>query len=179
MSHLTSQLFESLVSRTKVENGCWVWQGAKFWDGYGQKMLSIEGKKVNRRVHRLVYEILWGAPKNHVCHRCDNPACINPAHLFNGTRSENMRDMHAKGRGKKLNQCARGSSFCRSKLKEQDILDILNLKENGESCKSIGRRYSMGKTAIQRICRGDAWKHVMRPSGKLPEVKARLKGHCE
>jgi hypothetical protein len=73
-------------------NACWEWQGSRHPDGYGQ----LDGK----RVHRLVYEFLVEPiPEGMmVCHKCDNPPCCNPAHLFLGTAKDNADDMVAKGR---------------------------------------------------------------------------------
>jgi len=75
---------------------CWEWQGGKKPDGYGSA--GYEGK--SDLAHRVAWKLTKGPiPKGmYICHSCDNPACCNPAHLFLGTQSDNMKDMIVKGR---------------------------------------------------------------------------------
>lgn len=94
-------------------NSCWLWTGAKSHNGYGR--FSHKGKV--KQAHRVAWEIQNGRefPAGKLaCHVCDNPPCVNPAHLFVGTTKDNMRDASLKGRlkGFKPNHKSRAKKFC-------------------------------------------------------------------
>ena len=89
-----------VLNRIKIVNGCWEWQGKINESGYGSFQEREKGKKKDLRAHRESYRIFIGdIPQGlYVLHKCDNPACCNPDHLFLGTHSDNMQDMLKKGR---------------------------------------------------------------------------------
>ena len=99
--------------------------------------------------HRLSFEVANGPIPNGliVCHRCDTPACINPAHLFLGTAADNTADMVAKGRQ-------------HSKLSPTDIPVIRSLLAAGESQRAIGRRFGISGVAVNSISHARTWRHA-------------------
>lgn len=92
------RFIERFEEKIEKIDSCWIWVGAFFKSGYGR--FSFGKKKV--RAHRFSYELYIGKiPKGiYVLHRCDNPCCVNPLHLFLGTHLDNMMDMESKGRAK-------------------------------------------------------------------------------
>lgn len=91
-----TSLKERFESRIRVTPGCWLWTGARCGDGYG----NIRGQGRVLRAHRVSFQLYVGEIQQglHVLHSCDNPACVNPAHLRLGTHQDNMDDMYSKGR---------------------------------------------------------------------------------
>lgn len=95
-----SQKFWSKVKIVNDEDSCWEWQAGLNTNGYGQFNLCKDGKRLNMGAHRFSYELANGPiPKGIlVCHKCDNPKCVRPKHLFPGTYQDNMDDMVRKKR---------------------------------------------------------------------------------
>jgi len=143
---------ERFKSRIKITAGCWAWQDSIDSIGYG--MFNMHG--VTSNAHRAAYELFIGEIPKGMCvlHRCDNPPCCNPKHLFLGTNQENTADRHKKGRE------ARGESHGMSKLKEGEILTIRELYKQGCSQSELARRYDVKQPAIWRIVRNKTWRHI-------------------
>lgn len=137
--------------RVKKTNDCWLWLGTILQSGYGQ--ISWRGK--GERAHRISYmihydEIPEGAL---ILHHCDNPACVNPDHLYAGTHQDNMNDKTDRGRCHSLH----GEANPNAKLTTDDVLAIRNAKG---SCKDIGKQYGVGAMQISRIKRKLRWGHI-------------------
>ncbi|AUR85686.1 homeodomain-like protein [Vibrio phage 1.079.O._10N.286.45.E9] len=123
--------------------------------GYGK--ISMLGKTM--LYHRASFELHVGKIPDGmmVCHKCDNPRCVNPIHLFIGTAKDNMDDKIAKGRhvGAK-----KGSNHHGAKLVEWQVKEIKNLLNTGESQYKIAEMYGVSQTSINNIKTGKRWKYV-------------------
>lgn len=120
------------------ETGCWEWMGAKTKNGYGHMNIFYK----NQYAHRISYEIKYGEiPVGMVaCHKCDNPACVNPDHIFIGTQKDNIQDMIKKGR----NEIVGNMKYPFSK-----IIEIRDKYNNGEKNYSkLGRIFGISKQYI-------------------------------
>ena len=144
---------------------CWLWTGSKS-GGYGA--ISIAGNPL-RATHIALFLENGKAPAKGLCacHKCDNPPCVNPRHLFIGTIAENNADRHRKGRTVysfiPAHVKARGEAHGSAKLTASQVIAI---RESGKSIRKIAAEYGLGFTQVQRIKSGNAWKH-------LPELAKR------
>lgn len=134
--------------------GCWLWLGAAQWSGYG----VIRTRQKTARAHRAAYEAATGnrLPSSiDVCHRCDNPACVNPDHLFAGSRTDNMRDCSNKGRLRLPTLI--GEACPAAKLSSADVLAI---RTDSRSQRVLGRLYGVDKGTIAAIRNRTTWRHL-------------------
>lgn len=134
----------------KRESGCIEWIGRTGAKGYGY--LKFHGK--NMSAHRFAYWLAHGSlpPAGKcVCHRCDNPICVNQAHFFVGTVAENNADMARKGRA------ARGSKHHWSKLNEKQVAEIRRSNKMG---KDLAYDYDINASVISQIRSRQIWRHV-------------------
>lgn len=130
---------------------CWEWTGCRHTKGYGD--FSAGGKHI--RAHRFSWIIANGEISTglSVLHRCDNPPCINPSHLFLGTVRENILDMIHKGRANKPNR--RGIKIERWKVRDWEVPLIRELKNHGISGAGISRIFDISGSHACAIIRGD------------------------
>ena len=136
-----------------MSKGCWNWSGKKHSSGYG--MLYANGKKYY--AHRVSYVIHIGDPVDdmHVLHKCDNPVCTNPKHLFLGTHKDNMLDRDRKGR------CAKGEGKPKSsKLSNKDVLEIRRLWSSGFKQQAIADAFGVKQPQISDIVNRKKWRHI-------------------
>lgn len=134
---------------------CWEWTGTLNSSGYGWLW---NGNK-NQAAHRFSYEYFNGeiSEKSLVCHKCDNPACVNPAHLFLGTDAANAKDKVKKGRQSRTNGMKAGK-LC--KLKDEDIFEIRKLRASGLSQQKIADRFGISQFAVSAILMKKRWGHI-------------------
>ena len=142
-----SSLMDKFMSKVSIpanRDECWIWTGHKDRRGYGT--LS-SGSNVHWRASRLSYTLFCGPihDGHFVCHSCDNPPCVNPAHLWTGTHSDNMRDMAKKSRGKNF----------RAKLTKDDAKTIKEITSNSIKFKDIEDKFGITRTEVRSIRRGN------------------------
>jgi hypothetical protein len=151
-------LTEKIHARSnKLESGCWEWIGSILRNGYG--CLGIDGR--TEYSHRAAFIAFKGEiPEGHdVCHKCDNRKCVNPDHLFSGTRKDNMQDCASKGRTNRTHR-VRGSQVAISKLTEADIPAIRALVISGKTYTEVSKIYSVTRHSISNVINGHTWKHI-------------------
>ena len=144
--------FDSFV---KCDTGCWEWVGAQTNSGYGKYY-------VNGRywlAHRLSFWIATGRLSDNklICHKCDNPKCVNPVHLFEGTYADNNQDCVLKGRHVPFH--AKGEINTHNKLSEKDVVKIYDLR-GSKKLKDIAAEYGVNTTTISHIWQQRTWKHL-------------------
>jgi hypothetical protein len=150
MNITTEERFLRKVNIT-TQDACWLWNGYKNKDGYGN--IKIDNKTI--KTHRYSYELSNGKIPEGMCvlHRCDNPGCVNPSHLFLGNHSDNMRDMVKKGRSSHF-----GGNY---KIKEIDILQIKRLYSTKLfTQKHLGRMFGVSNQEISNIVNNKTWCHL-------------------
>lgn len=162
----------------KQADGCWVWTGARTKAGYG-------------RIHKQGYAHRWSwklankkdIPEGlNVLHRCDNPPCIRPSHLFLGTKADNNADMAKKGRSTKGDRnpmrmypelVARGERQGFARLTEKKVLAIRQARIAGATLDSLASKFKVNRITVSDISRGVTWAHVggERFTGKAKTVE--------
>lgn len=145
---------------------CWPWIACtvkgygKIWVGY-----DADGVVIMRRSNRVGWMLVHGKDpgRQHVRHTCDNPSCCNPAHWELGSHADNMHDMQERGRKKQV----RGEAAGGAKLTEAAVLDIVAMRAQGHTLKSIARQHGIHYTTVQLILTGATWRDVT----GLPQVR--------
>jgi hypothetical protein len=138
------------------QGDCWLWTGSINTWGYGA--CAWNGKSTN--ASRAAWESVNGpAPAGHViCHRCDRPACCNPAHLWAGTQAENLADCRAKGR--QVYRTGADHHRASAKLTPDLVRQARELYATGTTQTEIGRRFGVHSSVVSRAVRGERWSHV-------------------
>lgn len=155
MHESTRVRFWSYVEKS---DGCWVWRGARNYRGYGR----FKWQGVHYRAHRFSWLLEHGTepePGLLVCHRCDNPACVRPDHLFVGTHADNTADMFAKGREGEHRRRRGEESPC-AKLTEAKVREARERHARGVPYRRLAEEYGVTFDTIRDAVRGFTWKHV-------------------
>ena len=162
-------LADRIIAKSMPEpnSGCWLWLGSLWGNGYGN--LSNGSRQPRLGAHRGSWMAFRGpiAEGMDVCHRCDVPICVNPDHLFLGTRKDNMQDCKAKGRnirGAALREAVlphvhRGEIHYKTSLTEDDVRHI-RANYSGATRAALATKYGMRPIAIWKIATRRNWTHV-------------------
>ncbi len=147
--------FRYKVNDTEGKDACWNWCGSRNSDGYGQ--FSLIGSIF--KSHRIAYKVSTGNEpgKMEVCHKCDNPACCNPAHLFLDTHSGNMKDCAKKGR---LN-IQKTPYFARAVLNGENVASIRSRYNSGESIQGLASEFSVHVETVRYLIKRKTWRHIL------------------
>lgn len=137
-------------------SGCWLWTGATNKLGYGLIGLGHRSDGI-AKAHRVSYSLHKGEISSGLCvlHKCDNPYCVNPEHLFLGTLSDNMKDCVKKKRNFIPDNRAENATW--AKLTKQNVLHIRERSMTGVKYASL---YNVSKSAIYQIWGGANWQSV-------------------
>lgn len=147
--HPVTRFMSKVVSSSISKDTCWQWKGAGKGNGYGA--FSIDGTAT--QAHRAAYSLFVGPIPDgiDVCHACDNRACVNPDHLFLGTRSDNMKDAAFKGR-------MRGRKG--QHLSELQVQEIRRRVLAGERAASVSRGTGVSHSIISNIVKGKVYDRI-------------------
>jgi DNA-binding CsgD family transcriptional regulator len=169
---------ESVLARfwPKVDKAgdCWVWTAADDNFGYGHfSMPDTSGASSLQLAHRVSWIIANGPIPDGMCvlHTCDNPPCVNPAHLFLGTQSDNAHDRDSKGRTVAAHHFGEANGC--AKLTKGDVIEIRHAYIEGETQRSIADRYGLTQSGIQSVVTGRVWGHVAEGITRGPESRKR------
>lgn len=156
-----SDNLQRFLSNIKIaENGCLEWTGAKTL-GYGEFYAKMPDGVKKIRANRYALQLSSGGmsfpSKIYACHRCDNPACVNPQHLFHGTHQDNMDDKVAKNRA--------AISFGYAKANWDIVEDI---RSSNLTNKELCEKHNLSKATVSEIRTGKTWKDEQREKAIVP-----------
>lgn len=158
-------------------DSCWTWTGKTIRGGYGDFRVSVDGRLRHIIAHRWAWEDAHGPIPSGmlVLHRCDNPPCVNPAHLFLGTQQDNMDDQAAKGR----RPAAKGADNKHARLSVEDVAAIRRLvNEERLTLAAVAARFGISRRHVAKLADGEAWSHVPLATAQPARRRGRPRKHA-
>ncbi|OOB91234.1 hypothetical protein B0T42_07360 [Rathayibacter sp. VKM Ac-2630] len=134
---------------------CWEWTAGRTIDGYGRFRLDQQHRMIASRFALVRAAGEPSSSMERACHTCDNPPCVNPAHLYWGTEQQNVQD--AIDRGRK----AKGATHGRAKLTDADVLSIRAAVTAGRMLKDLADEFGVSAPTISNIVAGRIWRHLL------------------
>lgn len=174
-----AERFWASADRSGGPDACWPWMKARMIKGYGA--IRVSGKHYNAQ--KIAWMLTHGpVPVGLlVCHHCDNPPCINPAHLFVGTARDNVLDCVRKGRNGSRCNYPKGEAHVKAKLTEVQVRELRASWVSGSIGSTVmARRYGITPTTVIAIVRGQLWKDAGGPIAESgsPKTKRARCGWC-
>lgn len=154
---LLKSLRRRFSSRIIITERCWEWCGQIASTGYGR----IRFGQLHTFAHRVSYSFFFGKIPRGLCvlHKCDNPRCVRPDHLFLGTKKDNTDDAVRKGR------MPHGESHKLHKLSAAQVTEIRQRHSSGESRRALRTDFRISKSQVQRIVTAASWRHLPHDAG--------------
>lgn len=150
---------ESFWAHVTKTNQCWIWNGTTQNMRYG--VFWVRKKRI--LAHRYSLELVGDKPRRNqvVSHKCDNPLCVKPSHLFIGSQADNLHDMFQKGRGNQSGlELGRGKKGEDSPMHRLTTEQVKEIKSSKDGVMIIAKRYNIAHSSISNIRNGKAWKHI-------------------
>ncbi len=155
MDEKTIARFWAKVDKREPDE-CWPWKAGKNNQGYGRYRVSTSKLVI---ASRFALSLALGRElvrTEDACHRCDNPSCVNPAHLFLGSRLDNIRDMLNKGR----NAQPKGERHNKARLTDASVLEMRRLYAEGVSGPRLAVLFGVAQTTANRVVSRQLWRHI-------------------
>lgn len=167
VNNVDQKYIDIFLNKVVEKQGCWEYKGAKDRDGYGAHSYIVEnGKRIKCGAHRFMAMIHGHVipPGYVVCHKCDNPSCVNPTHLFVGTVDDNNQDKVNKNRNSRFpgskNSMSKLDEATVKKIKAEAVVGSRVGYNNGSNIKEVAAKYNVCTETVRKIARNDIWKHV-------------------